>query len=327
MMSKNRGKALALGLGLSATMLNAYTAEPYVRFSLRVLDSAGKEVRFVTPGTNRVAYTLEGYAENIGSMEKPIVTLAWTMDKAPEMYMTQNLQPNPHYGLEDFFYPYEMASRNNTVGSTSDSNVRSTTIFNPDGTLKNKQEGRTTGGGVFARHTFYVPAVITNFFTEKISHQTNFVLRTISYERAESLESHGDKKLARARSLLIAVMPADYAGVHLVPDRNNGQLPANDWIERDLRGGIRHVNYSTQFGFEPFYAIGPKAQGNYVLQRSTTDVTGPWTTLTNIAPGNAASYYDGEATTNGWKNVFYRLVSEKDVKAATTSVTTSPARQ
>ncbi len=76
-------KSLALGLGLIVAALTG-TAEENVRFSLRVLDNVGKEVRWVVPGTNRVAYTLEGYAENVSVMNKPAVALAWTMTRPEE---------------------------------------------------------------------------------------------------------------------------------------------------------------------------------------------------------------------------------------------------
>lgn len=59
-----------------------------------------------------------------------------------------------------------------------------------------------------------------------------------------------------------------------------------------------------------------KAPGNFMLQRSITDATGPYTTVQTIAPGNAGSFNDREARTNNWKNVFYRLVSENSIKQA-----------
>ncbi len=216
-----------------------------------------------------------------------------------------------------------MSSRDNKIKNPIDSNVRRTTIFNPDGTIKNEQVGRTTGGGVFTRHTFYVPSVITNFFTGEISEQTNLVMRTLSYTKADALEAYGTKKSTKTRSLPIAIMPENYAGAMLKTDVNDGQMPAND-VEYHFGTEIRKdtVNGKT-VGYEPFYAVGPKAYGNFVLQRSTNDANGYYITVQTISPGTAGSFNDREALTNNWKSVFYRLVPENSIQPASSG---KPAR-
>ncbi len=324
---KDISRWMALGAaGLASIFSVAAQDEPFVRFSLRVLDETGKEVRWVIPGTNRTSYKLEAYAENMQAMEKPVVALAWTIRKPEEVFMTENLQPNPHYGVEDYFYPYEMDPRGNAVENTSSSNVRQTLTRNLDGTPK-VPEGRVNGGGVFARHSLYVPEKFTDIFTGRIYVHTNFVTRTFLYEKAVALEIGGIKKPAQNRSLRIAIMPRDYAGTMLVADVNDGEVPPTDAVVKKLDEFVTRKDIR-RFGYEPFYAVGPKASGNFLLQRSINDVSGPWTTVQTITPGTAGSFNDREAYTNNWNQVFYRIVPETAAQAnkpSTQSWTSSQA--
>jgi len=52
------------------------------------------------------------------------------------------------------------------------------------------------------------------------------------------------------------------------------------------------------------------------MQGSFGDISGPLTTVQSYALGTAGSFNDREALKNNWQSVFYRLVSENTISAA-----------
>ncbi len=303
------GFATLTGLVISNTayaqQLNIEKKPYEVHGYFRVRDEQGNETRLLTAGTN--TYTLEAWTEIPWKIDKPVINISIQVRSAENTQFFRSISPTPHYGLEDFFYSFEMEPRFNTIrgegGWIIGGGVRVVKVGGP---------GPSKGNGILGKWQIK-------------ANGTNAVSGIFQYGGFNAMNPDGSlwngltalepglpgstRKITNTRSLRVATMPENYAGTMLVPDINDGQIPTNN-AEKD-QFGINIVN-GQKLGFEPFCAVGPKAPGNYVLQRST-NIIGPWTSVQTYSPRSAGSFNDREAYTNSWKNVFYRLMNESSL--------------
>ena len=128
-----------------------------VRGFFRILDGSGNETRRLVPGTN--VYTLEAWAESPSKIEKPTFNANFQYRCAPNTQIFKKLSPSPHYGIEDFFYPYSMDSQFNGIGGGREAVVGSgARVTSLDDT--GSRPGRTFGAGILGK--WHIQALGTN---------------------------------------------------------------------------------------------------------------------------------------------------------------------
>ncbi len=279
-----------------------------IHASLKLYNSNANETRRVFSGINLTnVFPLEVWVENVRFNEKPVIGIDCEVQLPIylQFVSAENLSSDAqHYTTNgktnDYFAGFTMSKRNNEVVVGGDI-ARSTFLPDKFGERQGPQEVRA---GLLARFNIRLRPFLGEV--------TNVVYTTIGFINFNAYDEF-NKKSVKRRSLPIAIMPVDYAGVMLKADINDGEVPAND-VEKDGRG--RAIINGRTIGYEPFYAVGAKASGNFVLQRSTNDASGPYTTVQTISPGTVGSFNDREAFTNNWKTVFYRLVPENGIQPA-----------
>ena len=304
-------RSMMTGIALGATSLcalaqdtmSAYKIDaPDIRAYFQIFDSEGAPTRAILANTNKI-YTLEIWAETLSQEHAAIQGVDWHTSLANAYSPFNNpsdLTHRPiyfekqHYGTNDFFYPLAMSKLSNSVDSSGLSR-RTTTNSLPRPAVTDARKG------ILGRYTL----AFSN--AESI---TNAEVRTIYFRTFDGFNGGSPVRNSATRSLRVATMPENYAGTMLVPDINDGQTPANDFKKDRLGRNI--ITNDARIDFEPFCAVGPKAPGNYVLQRST-NIIGPWTSVQTYSPRSAGSFNDREAYTNSWKNVFYRLMNESSL--------------